>query len=414
MPNEIIPFNSLPVTAGGDVVVPKHIADAFEGESNIDVRVSIDQLSYRGKVWRRVVGGEETVMTKLDADNERVNMQSVKVVVLAQNKARSRSFYAGAYTPGENKAPDCYSADGITPDKSVQEPCADKCAECPNAVKGSKITDNGKGTTACSVFKRLAIVPGGVAGISKHPVMLLRLAQTSVWDKDDGANVAEGWYAWDQFQEMLKARGANHSAQVETHVKFDSAVEYPKLLFSTKRWLSEDEVMAAKARIKSDQTVIGNILTGGDRDGVAGTGATKAIAAPKPAAEDDGFGQVANKPSAAAALAEAEANEEAAALAATAADKKAKAQARLVKAAKDAEKTAETARIAAAAAAAPIDDDDGGFGEVAAPAAKTVVAKTAPKAAAATPTASPAVIEGGDVPAGLASLMDNWGSDDPE
>jgi hypothetical protein len=410
MPNEIIPFNSLPVTAGGEVVVPKYISDAFAGESNIDVRVSIDQLSYRGKVWRRVVGGEETVMTKMDGDGERVNMQSVKVVVLAQNKARSRSYYAGAYTPGENKSPDCYSADGITPDKSVAEPCADKCADCPNSVKGSKVSDNGKAMTACSVFKRLAIVPAGVAGIAKHPVMLLRLAQTSVWDKDDGANVAQGWYAWDQFQEMLKARGCDHSAQVETHVKFDSAVEYPKLLFSTKRWLTEEEVAAAKARIKSDATVIGNVLTGGDRDGVAGTGATR-LPAPKPAAEDDGFGTVAKGPSAAEIAAQ-EAREEQAALAAAAADKKKKAAEKLAKA-------AETARLAAAAQAASIDDDEGGFGgdDDAPPAKpavpKTVVAPKAPKAAASTPTAGATVIEGNDIPAGLANLMDNWGSDDP-
>lgn len=91
-------------------------------------------------------------------------------------------------------------------------------------MKGSKITDCGTQSTLCAPFKRIAVVPS--AQIGKHPAMLLRLAQTSVWDKDNASNEAQGWYAWDQYLDMLRARGAKHTAAVETRVKFDMHMTY--------------------------------------------------------------------------------------------------------------------------------------------------------------------------------------------
>jgi hypothetical protein len=151
----------------------------------------------------------------------------------------------------------------------VKEPCAATCASCPNAVKGSKITESGKQTTLCAPFKRVAIVPS--ANIGSHVPMLLRLAQTSVWDKDNGENEAKGWYAWDQYLDMLRARGAKHTATVETRVKFDSRMAYPKLLFSASRWLNPEEATAVKSLLAEREKEVADILTGSaDRDGLAG------------------------------------------------------------------------------------------------------------------------------------------------
>jgi hypothetical protein len=95
--NAIIPFDSTQTT--GVAVVPDHLVALFGESANITPRFSINQLSYRGKVWRRVVDGEETVLTRPSADNpgDTEPVPVVSVVILDHNKARSRAFYEGAF-----------------------------------------------------------------------------------------------------------------------------------------------------------------------------------------------------------------------------------------------------------------------------------------------------------------------------
>jgi hypothetical protein len=120
-------------------------------------------------------------------------------------------------------------------------------------VKGSKITPNGKETTACSTFKRIAIIPLSDLGEEKVPPMLLRLAQTSMWDKNNDENEAKGYYAWDQYLDMLRTRGAVHTGVVATKVRFDSRVAYPKLLFAASRWLADEELELVKPLFKDER-----------------------------------------------------------------------------------------------------------------------------------------------------------------
>src|SRR5437868_9855076 len=212
--------NIIPFASTGVMEVPAHVAALFDADSNIAPRATINQLSYKGKVWRRIVDGEETQLTRKSQEGDTEPVPIVGLVVLDHNKGRSRAFYEGNFVEGENKAPRCASMDGVKPDAGIKEPIAPTCASCPNAVKGSKITENGKQTTLCSANKRIAVVPAATAALKTHPVLLLRLAQTSVWDKNN-AQEASGWYAWDQYVDMLRARGAKHTASVETRVKFD-------------------------------------------------------------------------------------------------------------------------------------------------------------------------------------------------
>ena len=392
--SNIIPFG----TTGNDV--PAHLADLFGEEGNILPRQTINQLSYRGKVWRRIVDGEETQLTRNNADGDAEPVPIVSVVVLDHNKGRSRAFYKGNFEEGKNTAPDCYSGDGVTPDAGVKEPCAATCATCPNSVKGSKITENGKQSTACSPFKRIAIVPSGKA-IGSHPAMLLRLAQTSVWDKDNGENEAKGWFAWDQYLDMLRARGAKHTAAVETKVKFDLRMAYPKLLFSASRWLNPEEASAAKTRLVESAEDIATILTGaGDKDGTMGQ---PAAAAAQPSGPDVDEAEVA----------EAEA-QRLPLVAKVEAEKKAAAA--VAKAAKKAAADKALAEAQAAAAAADSDEDEGdawGGEETAvvvqpvAEKAKAVSEATKPSASAAsTPVENAAVVEG--TPSGLSDLLSGW------
>jgi hypothetical protein len=269
MSGQIVPF----AQAGG---LPAHIAAAFgEDEGNTAGHASIDQLSYRGKVWRAVLKGQEHPLTKTDPDSGEINpMQTVSVVVLDFNKKRSRSYYPDNYVEGKNAVPLCSSFDGVTPDAGVKSPQSSTCATCPHSVKGSKMTAAGKPTTACAPFKRVAVVPVSDTrpeALAKHALLLLKLAQTSVWDKDT-ENAPDGWYAFDQYIDMLRARGAKHSCMVETRIKFDSATAYPKLLFSARRWLDASEIITAKARLadEEDKATITTILEGRGNDGVSG------------------------------------------------------------------------------------------------------------------------------------------------
>lgn len=224
--NQVVPF--------AQAAVPAYFTAAAPEDSNIAPKETIPALSFRGKVWRLSKDGEEnTIMNK---DNEPA--PTVSVVILDYIKPRSRVFYEGQYVAGENKAPTCSSLDGKTPDKDIALPISKACASCPNAVKGSKITAAGKATTACGMTKRIAIVP--VSQPQSDPY-LLRLAPTSIWDKDNKEGEAAGWYAWDQYTAMLAGKGCTNTAQVVTRMKFDHRAEYPKLLFSASRWLTPEE-----------------------------------------------------------------------------------------------------------------------------------------------------------------------------
>lgn len=291
----------------GGSQMPAHVAAAFAGESNIAGKTSIPSMSISGKKFTMRIGGEETVVTKME-DGERINLSHINVVVVDQNPNRSRTHFAHAYGSGENQMPACYSSDGKTPDKDVATPCAATCASCPNSVKGSRI-NNGREGYACDVKKRLAIWPAAM--LSKDiglPVMQLILPITSIWDKENKQNDAEGWFAWDNYCDNLKVMGVSHTAQVVTRIKFDNS-EHPKLLFKAIRWLDDAEHAQFQelARVKS---VIGTDEVKRLLHGRMYDEGTAPAPAAKPAAkvsndDDDGFEQVAVAKPAAAPVAEA-------------------------------------------------------------------------------------------------------------
>jgi len=243
--------NIVPFEAGKMTAPPSHLAKFFDQNENIEERLNIPQLSFRGKVWRIVINGEEKPLLNKEGDP----VQVVHIVVLDHNKARSRAYYEGAYEEGKAQAPACWSTDGEVPDAQVKEPRAKSCQACEFSKKGSKITPQGKEVTACSVFKRVALVP--LSDVESEP-LLLRLAQTSMWDKNNEENEAKGWYAWDQFIDMLRKHGAKHTAAVATKVKFDHRVAYPKLLFAASRWLADEEMEIVGPLLKDER--VGKLL----------------------------------------------------------------------------------------------------------------------------------------------------------
>src|SRR5580765_590491 len=282
--------------------LPAYLADINEA-GNIEIRERIPQLSFRGKVWRIVKDGVEEVVNRPGTDDP---TSMVAGVLLDYNKARSRAYFEGAYEEGKTTAPTCWSHDGVIPHPTVVNKQSPTCASCDKAVKGSKVTDAGKEVTACSQFKRVAFVP---IQNTKHVALLLKLPQTSIWDKDSEEWAAKGWYAFDQYVDMLKRGGINHTASVVTKIRFDPRTAYPKLLFGPMDYVPQDVVADIKEHLADKDGI--NKLLNVDPEGVqvatngaAGTptaapviakAATPAETAPAPAAappedEDDDAG----------------------------------------------------------------------------------------------------------------------------
>lgn len=229
---------------GTPMAVPEYIANAFgEAETNMEEKFpSLPQLRFKGKQWRISIDDEEMAMTRKNADGDDEPMPVMKVVILDMNPKRSRAYYEGDFVEGKSSPPKCYSKDGVVPDSEVSEPCARTCAECEFSQKGSKPSDTGK-ATACSQFKRIAVVP--VNNLDFSP-LLLRIPQTSLWDKDGAEQASKGWFALDQFLDTIRKAGVRHSAALVVKIKFDPSPAYPKLLFAADRWLDAEEIAKIK------------------------------------------------------------------------------------------------------------------------------------------------------------------------
>lgn len=275
-----------------DSGVPAHLSSAFNDlPTNIVSKDNIPSLSFRGSKWRLKINGEETVLSKT-IDDEEVPIPTIQVIVLGVHANRSRNFFEGSFVEGENKQPTCWSTNGVTPDSDVTSPCAKTCASCPNSVKGSKISENGKEMTACATLRRLVVVPS--SRLDSTPPLLLKVPQTSMWDKDNKDEEAKGFYAWDQYVAFLRARGVPHTAAVVTKIKFDQKTAYPKLLFSAVGWVSDDKAGKVKELVLSKgvkdllegvHNAVPETTTSSDDDDDGFESQTPAVTETKPAAK---------------------------------------------------------------------------------------------------------------------------------
>lgn len=232
------------LTAFQPGAVPAHVA-AFLGnqESNTSMGgATVPSLSPQGKVWTISLEGTKTRLEKRDNDGEIVPVGVMKVVILDFAKRRGRTYYEGGYDPEKESAPLCWSADGIEPNPQAPQLQAKKCAECPKAVKGSKVTEQGKAIAACSQHRMMALVPANKLDFTP---LRLKIAITSDFDKQGpsaASNAQQGWFAFGQYLDFLKSSGVTHTAAVVTKMKFDSSVTYPKILFAADRWLTPEEL----------------------------------------------------------------------------------------------------------------------------------------------------------------------------
>lgn len=93
-------------------------------------------------------------------------------VVLAAKPQVEKKCYLTAYNPDSADAPDCQSADGITPDAGVPNKQAESCAGCWANVFGSGTNQDGTPSKGkkCADLKKLALFAAGeVYGFNVPP-----------------------------------------------------------------------------------------------------------------------------------------------------------------------------------------------------------------------------------------------------
>lgn len=255
--------NELTIFDQGKSALPAHVAKLFREESNIPERMTVPTLSYEGKVWTIGLDSNKTKLMQKNSEGDEEPVATMRVVILDYAKQRGRAYYEGAYDPAKIAAPACWSDDGVTPSASLTSPKSAKCADCPMAIKGSKITEQGKGISACSQHRMVAVVPASTkpnADRLSFAALRMKLAITSLWDKTSEELIAQNWRAFDNYTDFMRANGVQHTAALVTKMRFDPNVAYPKVIFSPDRWLSAEELAVIAPRLKGDE--VSTLLAG--------------------------------------------------------------------------------------------------------------------------------------------------------
>lgn len=211
--------------------VPAHIKarQLDDVTSSLAGGSGVKRISIRGGVFRLMDGGQEIAVR----EDRALNM----VVVNAAPNI-SRTFYEGTYEEGKTAAPDCWSADGVTPASDAVNPQASACADCPQNIKGSGAGDS----RACRFSQRLAIV---LDNDINGDVYQLTLPAQSIFGKPENDRMPMQSYA-----KYLKAQRTPITAVV-TEARFDTKSATPRLTFKPIRWLEENEIDGAIAQSKS-------------------------------------------------------------------------------------------------------------------------------------------------------------------
>jgi hypothetical protein len=199
---------------------------------------------------------------------------NVVVVRMAQND--SRTFYDGAYKEGESKPPLCWSSDNVRPDSGVANPQSKTCADCPNNIKGSSASGEGK---ACRTLRKLAVV---LDNDLEGPIYQFNLPATSVY----GQGEPNKW-PLRPYVQYLGNNGVPVGAAV-TEMKFD-LVNKGRINFRPVKALKEEEYDIIRSRAEDPAALNALRLTVAQTDKVvAPTPAltTKAKPAPVEVVED--------------------------------------------------------------------------------------------------------------------------------
>lgn len=204
------------------------------------------RVSIKGGVFRLLAEGKEVAQ---------IEDRHLDVVIVKAAPKVSRVFYGSQYDSEKISAPNCWSADGATPDKDASDKQATRCAECPQNIAGS-----GQGQSrACRYQQRVAVV---LADDIDGDVMQLTIPAASLFGKAEGENRPLQEYA-----RFLVAQNVGPD-MVVTRMKFDTKAESPKLFFKPMRWLTDDEYATIQGAAESDEANKAVTMTVAKQDGV--------------------------------------------------------------------------------------------------------------------------------------------------
>lgn len=194
-----------------------------------------NRIGVKGSRFRLVVNGNE----------ERVIEENyLDIIIVAAAPAVSRRYYKGAYSAtSDNAPPVCYSADGIAPPDDVKQKQSDKCASCPQNVKGSKVVDN-VAMKACAYFRRLVCI---LPGDDRETIFQFDAnAQTLFGDGNATSK------SLNDYIKMLATRGVD-AGQIITRMSFDTDASVPKVIFKPVGFVSVDQLNTVTRLVASDE-----------------------------------------------------------------------------------------------------------------------------------------------------------------
>jgi hypothetical protein len=228
------------------------------------------RVSIKGGVFRLIADGKEVAA---------IEERHLDVVIVNAAPKVARTFYLKQYDSENPSAPDCWSADGTTPDATATNKQASSCAACPKNVKGSGQGDS----RACRFSQQVAVV---LANDIEGDVLKLSLPAQSIFGKAEGENRPLQEYA-----RWLSAQGIDPTMLV-TRLKFDTRSESPKLFFKAMRWLEDHEFKICQTQGSSEDAIKAVTMTVAQMDNappppVEIPGKRPAAAAPAPAPQVD-------------------------------------------------------------------------------------------------------------------------------
>ena len=210
--------------------------------------------------FKRVVNGEQI---------GKAVPHELNIIVVDMLKDVSREYYASDYDPdGKASLPDCWSADGRTPDAKAPNRQGSGCATCPMNIDGSGSKGRGK---ACRFKRRIAVL---VEGDPSGDIYQMSFAAKSLFGKGIGNE-----HPFESYCNYLKANGEAPDTVV-TKVMYDLDADTLTLKFKAVRHLTQDESDLIDAAFTSGEAQRYIQLTTSEVDG-AKAQPPKAIEAPK-------------------------------------------------------------------------------------------------------------------------------------
>lgn len=248
MSNEMVLFGGN--GQGGPMQLPAHLQGQGVGTTGALMAAIGDQrnrIGLKGNRFRQVVAGQE-----LGVWDENY----LDIIIVGVVPTVSRIYYANQYSQqGDNQPPTCYSVNNIVPEDDVHQKQSDKCATCPQNIKGSRISNDGTESKACGYFRRLAVMLPGDDTLYVLDVKSMGIFGESYKER--------GLFSLNDYAKFLNANGVDASNLV-TRISFDTNQSVPKLLFKAARYIDELElshVRSVSAPNESGKSEVDEYLT---------------------------------------------------------------------------------------------------------------------------------------------------------